>query len=735
MSVHQSGFVRFEGYELDRARWQLRYGDEVLPLTRKTFDLLLYLIENADRVVTKDELLRALWPEQFIEESNLTQQVFLLRRALARHPSTGKMIETIPGRGYRFAVPVHFEQHTAPHGQDGQTLEDGGGHLGIQASPEEEEVRASSGGSAQSPNRDIHSAGTSVEARTGSDHPTAPDSSPVTSRPLLWTVTTAVVTLLAAYLLIRPKGSAHIAVSAYTQITHDGHAKAIGGTDGNRIYFTRLEKSAIAQVSASGKGEALMQLALQDPWSGAVSPDGSTMLIVSQASGQGPAASLWTLQLVNGTLHRIGNAVSSAWSPDGEMVVYASASGELFLMHPDGSDAHRIASVGGDISFIAWSPDGRTIRFSRDGFLWQISPDGSNLRQLLPGWGKSPTQWSGEWSPTGAYFFVADGQIWVLENRKAVPWKGAPDPVQLTYGPTVWDRPISSRDGKKIFASGRTRRGELVRFDPASAQPAPFLGGVSAEFVAFSKAAHAVAYVSYPDGILWRANPDGSNPTQLTDPTTYPKSICWSPDGSQLAFVDRAADKTSALYLIATNGTGKPHRLIANDGGTETDPSWSPDGRKIVFSTAPNVGASAQSDIRVFDLATGTTTVLPASHGLLAPRWSPDGRAIAAMTLDAKSMRLLELSTGRWSTLNTGAVAFPEWSHDGRWIYFVRWTANPAIVRLRAADGAQEVLANLTGTQYTGAYTLWMGLDPADNPMMLRDAGTDDIYALSLRRE
>ncbi|WP_255462547.1 winged helix-turn-helix domain-containing protein [Granulicella sp. WH15] len=96
--------IRFEEYAIDRDRWQLIWRNEPLPLNRKTFDLLLYLADHADRVVGKDELLRTLWPESFVEESNLTQHIFLLRKALSRHESGAKIIETVPGRGYRFAV-------------------------------------------------------------------------------------------------------------------------------------------------------------------------------------------------------------------------------------------------------------------------------------------------------------------------------------------------------------------------------------------------------------------------------------------------------------------------------------------------------------------------------------------------------------------------------------------------------------------------------------------------------
>jgi hypothetical protein len=67
-------------------------------------------VDHADRVVWKDELLRALWSESFVEESNLTQHIFLLRKAFSRHESGTKIIETVPGRGYRFAAVIKEQQ-------------------------------------------------------------------------------------------------------------------------------------------------------------------------------------------------------------------------------------------------------------------------------------------------------------------------------------------------------------------------------------------------------------------------------------------------------------------------------------------------------------------------------------------------------------------------------------------------------------------------------------------------
>jgi DNA-binding winged helix-turn-helix (wHTH) protein/tetratricopeptide (TPR) repeat protein len=159
MAFIANGLVRFDEYEIDRARWQLSWRDEPVPLSRKTFDLLLYLVDHADRVVAKDELLRALWPESFVEESNLTQHVFLLRKALSRHASGTKVIETVAGRGYRFAAVLERPEAT---GQTVVTARESFARITLEEEVESEELaapgheaglRAVEGGAARNWNR------------------------------------------------------------------------------------------------------------------------------------------------------------------------------------------------------------------------------------------------------------------------------------------------------------------------------------------------------------------------------------------------------------------------------------------------------------------------------------------------------------------------------------------------------------------------------------------------------
>src|SRR6266700_6327078 len=92
----------FGPFRLDPQKRLLLREDETVPLTPKAIETLIVLVENRDRVVSKDELMKTLWPDSFVEESNLSQNIFLLRKALGDSAQERRYILTIPGRGYQF---------------------------------------------------------------------------------------------------------------------------------------------------------------------------------------------------------------------------------------------------------------------------------------------------------------------------------------------------------------------------------------------------------------------------------------------------------------------------------------------------------------------------------------------------------------------------------------------------------------------------------------------------------
>src|SRR5580698_6213067 len=99
-------FYRFGEYELKVRTRTVSYRGAAVPFEPKTFEVLLYLVANAGRVVTKEELLKAVWPDSFVEESNLTPHVFRLRKALRPQEGDEPYIVTVPGQGYQFSAEV-----------------------------------------------------------------------------------------------------------------------------------------------------------------------------------------------------------------------------------------------------------------------------------------------------------------------------------------------------------------------------------------------------------------------------------------------------------------------------------------------------------------------------------------------------------------------------------------------------------------------------------------------------
>jgi serine/threonine protein kinase len=541
-----------------------------------------------------------------------------------------------------------------------------------------------------------------------------------------------------AFLLMRPPPVPK--VSDFVQLTYDGQPKGLVGTDGSRLYLgagsarsTSNSFSGIKQMSISGGEPVLIPAASNAILPLNVSQDGAELL-VKDFQGTGGRGQFWRLPILGGSPRRLGAIAGqdAAWSPDGRMLVYADGS-ELFLAKSDGTESRKLVSLPGRGVSPAWSPTGSKLRFTATDYktggnsLWEVSAQGTNLHPLFPGWHNPPDECCGKWTADGNYFvFQSQGQIWALSERKAFLRRSTGKPIQLTSSPLSLLSPLPSKDGKKLFVVGRTYHGELQRGDSKSRRFAPFLSGISAEDVAFSKDGQWVAYVSYPEGILWRSKPDGSDKVQLSYPPLFAALPRWSPDGKQIAFYDYLVGKPVRIYLASADG-GNPQQLLPGDPEPQWDPNWSPDGDKIQFSGAPG---DTDSAIRVLDLKTHQVSTLPGSQGLFAARWSLDGRYIVALSWDSLSLVLFDFQTQKWSQLAKVRAGFLNWSRDGQYVYFLRWLDHPAVMRIRINDHEVEQVSDLTNLPSTGNLGPWLGLGPDDSPLLLKDTGTQEVYAL-----
>jgi serine/threonine protein kinase/Tol biopolymer transport system component len=536
-------------------------------------------------------------------------------------------------------------------------------------------------------------------------------------------------------------------VSNYLQLTQDGKPKILEATDGLRLYLGIRTEASIkaAEVSVSGGDPIQIPTSFDGMTPLSVSPDGSELLAIDLPGN------LWSLPTVGGAPHRLTNTFSliaseaAAWSPDGNMLAYCHGS-DLFLAKSDGTDVRRLVTVPGLPDDPQFSPDETKLRFSMrdpktgDRSLWEVSSQGTHLHPLLPGLHTPADEEHGKWTADGRYFvFQSKGQIWVLPEKTGLFRRSIGTPVKLTDSPLNLGSPLPSKDGKKLFVVGHKLLGELVRYDAKSGAFLPFLSGISAEFVAFSKDGQWVAYVTYPDGVLWRSKVDGSGRQPLTNPGMYARLPRWSADGKQIIFygwlfegklqVDNRisiSGQPYKIYTVSRNG-GAPEQLIPDDPNPQSDPSWSPDGTRIVFAGLVNADSSA---IHLLDLRSHQISTLPESEGYFSPRWSPNGRYIVATPGKTEGLVLFDFQSGKWTELTQTPAGFPNWSADGKCVYFLGRLKNREVLRVRISDRKVELVADLKDLPTTGYWSASLALTPDDSPLLLRNLGTQDVYAL-----
>jgi eukaryotic-like serine/threonine-protein kinase len=258
----------------------------------------------------------------------------------------------------------------------------------------------------------------------------------------------------------------------------------------------------------------------------------------------------------------------------------------------------------------------------------------------------------------------------------------------------------------------------------------PFLSGSSAGDLAFSTDGKWIAYVSYPERILWRSRADGSDRLQLTFPPIVAAMPRWSPDATQLAFLDMEAGSRWKILLLSAEG-GLPQEVLTEDF-SQADPEWSPDGKHMVYGRRGMGGPT----IQVLEPNSKQSSTIPGSQGLFSPRWFPDGRHLTALSNDSRRILLFDFETRKWSDWISvhGTLRYPNWSSDGKYLYFATSaTDSPAYYRVKFGQSHPELLLDLKDIkQFSGDLGVWSAITPDGSPLFVRDMSTDEIYALEL---
>jgi len=621
MSQPINHLYEFGRFRLDAAeRLLLRHG-EAVQLTPKAFDLLLVLVQNHGHLLEKDELLKRVWPDSFVEEANLSYNVSLIRKALGEGENGQRYIETVPKRGYRFVAgvremggdPAEITEAAARHAegearQEPVTSQAKRRRKGALLAPAV--LAIAIGGIAFG----LYKFTTQSPSKSSGPEPPGQRIVPFTSFP--GNETQPAFSPDGNQIAFVWDGEQGNNQDIYVKLVDAGgplplttdpapDSNPVWSPDGRHVAFIREgESGGVYLIPALGGTERRLtsvvpvSLPFQFPPGNRLSwsPDGKFIAVAHKNSTEEPF-SLFALAVETGERRRLTSPPAgyvgdqrAAFSPDGKLLAFIRNSGvydtDLYVAPIAGGEPRRLTFVQTPIFGLAWTADGREIVFSSIGplsfpgnwSLWKVPAAGGTLERMeAVGRGVRNPAISRQGNRLAFAQTSFDNNIWRLPLRHFTAGKAAP--VRLISSTYSDEGPQYSPDGKRIvFSSDRS--------------------GLSQ---------------------IWLCDNEGANPIQLTNLShTDSGTPRWSPDGRQIAF-DSLAEGNRDIYIVSADG-GQPHRFT-RESSEDVCPSWSRDGRWIYF------GSNRNGSLQIWKAPTeGGQAVQVTKQGGFEGFESPDGR-------------------------------------------------------------------------------------------------------------
>jgi Tol biopolymer transport system component/DNA-binding winged helix-turn-helix (wHTH) protein len=659
MLLRVNHFYRFGEFTVDADQRVLLREGQPVHLTPKVFDTLLILLENHQRIVEKEELMNRLWPDVFVEETNLTFNIQQLRKALGDRAQQPIYIETVARRGYRFIAEVEegFGEQSRTNGQTQQSFETAAAQVPIAT----HELK-------------------SEPATAGPEHATQlPASSSVSKRPVAWAAV-AVIALFAA-------GLVYVVFS-------NGAARVWGRNKIKLAAPLKLEK-----LTDTGQSRQV-----------AISPDGKYIAYTRALKG---VAGIWLRQLATNTNVEIVPPTHLIYG-----LAFAHSGEYLYFVRSDPKTLFRVSPLGGVPTKIveklegnfAISPDDKQIAFVRWGFnpdgqreysLMIANPDGTGERTLLVG-GPRDMLDVPIWSPDGSAIICAQGysgggtrEVGLIEVKVAEGTKKELSPARfffiskLTWLPDKSGLLMSSR---KNLADNN----QLWRVSYPSMEMRQITEDLL-DYLDLSTAAgvdKAVASQVTLVSDLW-AGPS-NEPRGLKKITQARGDFCWAPDG-RLVYMSTASGNQD-LWIMQADGTGQ--RQLTNHPAADREPTVTPDNRYIVFTS----NRSGSSQVWRMNLDGSNQTQL--TRG--AAKWdrtavSPDGRWVLYNTADDWQLWKVSIDGGEPVRLTEYYALRPTVSPDGKMIACMGRTTTKRELLFLPFEGGQPVkkldYAGLGGTR------------------------------------
>lgn len=696
-----SGRCRFGRFELDFDAHQLLEMRTPVRIGEQQLRALMLLVHEHGRLVSRQKLRETLWPDgtHVDFEGGMYTCLRRLRRALHDGDAGENYVATVPGKGYRFVAEV---QWLAP--------------------------------------KAVAVAGAEQRRRRS------------------WWV--GLAASLAAALLGLGWWSTRLAavpgVESMRALTSDGGMDITGrpASDGENLYYLdragatwNLMRTAGDPATVAPAAGPAAHMKVFD-----VDPGGERWLLGSFRARDRPAE-LWTTARLDRQPQRVGEleADDARWAPQGRRLIFAG-DGALWSAAPEGGDPQRLAAVPGHVSWMAFAPDGRRLRFTltdAEGnqalWEWQAGQAAHALRM-----GPAGQTCCGDWTKDGRYYLFSALQagVWNLWAQRephgiaaAVGWPRAA--MQLTAGARSAHGVFTGFGRQEVVFYQDAVHEDLVRLDPRTATPQVLLPGRFAAQPQYSRSGRALAYVDTRDRTVWVAAVTAggeAGPFRRLSPAgaqaAFPR---WSPDGGWVAYASQTAPGPVQAAIVASAG-GAPQMVAlpgAWAGGDASTPDWSPDGAQLLLALErhPATGESVDA-LAIYTRANGRVELVPGSEGLQAGRWSPDGAWLAAFTSDQHQLRVYQFASRHWQTVaSAAALSIPDWSRDAAYLYFQDLGA-PGQPLYRAARGSwrPERVADFTALLDAGAHRCgFTSLAPDGAPLISLLRSNADLYAARLR--
>jgi DNA-binding winged helix-turn-helix (wHTH) protein len=525
-------------------------------------------------------------------------------------------------------------------------------------------------------------------------------------------------------------------------------------SDGNRVLYSA--EWGVWSVPTSGgepKRLSLPFLPHDKPDNTALSRDWATILagysairqrilLRSAVAGKSGAEDLWIagpdgevpLKIAEITPPPSGVALA----PDGERIA---------LSFPDGV---YIQSIGNDqrkrVHLLKrwqlpiglwWHPSGRKIGFAYlpqkavEGRVWQVDDDGTHPRRIVPE--NEDFQGPGTWSRDGKRFFYgSEGEIFLRTQGRILGWLRKPVIARLTASGQFGGWPaVDPVDPKRLYALAGVARGQNMRYDRKARKWVSILPGLSGETFNIAPGGQWMVYSKFPGGELRKCKIDGSGDVLLASGVAA-INPSWSPDGKRIVFSGFPAGGIYPfkLWLVsATGGDAAPYRPEIE----ALDAIWSNDGRRLLLGQLQGQNLPpGESHIKILDLDTGKIELIPGGSRLFSPRWSPDQKQILALDRYQFNPYIFDPVKREWRELAKETVGFPKWSSDGKYIYG-RSAFEEKAIRIEVATGRLEEIARMD-FKTIGNFGSWVGWTEDWDPLTLRDLSSTQIYRIDLDR-